>query len=268
MAGAPQAKDQNKATARVLSVLSAFASDAGAYGVTELSVRLGMTKNMVHRALTTLVDQGFLVRDLAGARYELGYRVVELQNPHVPEPDLRSLCAPSIRQFHRVTGETVSVCVRRGDFIVFIDGFETRLPSVWRLEIGDLRPLHWTASSRVVLAFLPDAEIEDYIRRNQPMRLGPTGAPVDPEQLWQEIREIRACGHAMQHRAAPPNMVSIAFPIRGADERVQGAIAVGGPVERFDARLAQVLPELEAIARELNSRTRLYPVSGGVMAVG
>ncbi|HLY56739.1 MAG TPA: IclR family transcriptional regulator [Stellaceae bacterium] len=259
-------KDQNKATARVLTVLSAFATDAEAYGVTELSLRLGMTKNMVHRALTTLLDQGYLVRDEAGQRYELGYRVVELQNPHVPEPDLRSLCAPSIRDFHRVTGETVSLCVRRGDIIVFVDGFETRKPSVWRLEIGDIRPLHsGTASSNVVLAGMPDAEIADYVRRQSPMRLR-GGETLDEAVMWAEIGRVRERGYAMIYRPGALPMVSVAFAIRDPDERVQGSIAVGGPVERFDRRLKEVLPELEAIVRELNSRTRLYPLSGALAA--
>ena len=65
-----------------LLFLSAFVSDAAAFGVTELSQQLGMTKNMVHRALTTLVDQGYLVRDAAGTRYESrisGRGIAELQ---------------------------------------------------------------------------------------------------------------------------------------------------------------------------------------------
>ena len=259
---AGRGKDQNKATARVLTVLSAFASDAEAYGVTELSLRLGMTKNMVHRALTTLLDQGYLVRDEAGQRYELGYRVVELQNPHVPEPDFRSLCAPSIRDFHRVTGETVSLCVRRGDIIVFVDGFETRKPSVWRLEIGDIRSLHsGTASSCVVLAGMPDGEIADYARRQ-----AARGEVVDEAAIWAEIRLARERGYTIIYRRGPLPMVSVAFPIRDPDGRIQGAIAVGGPVERFDRRLKEVLPELEAIVRELNNRTRLYPLSGALAA--
>ena len=45
-----------------------------------------MTKNMVHRALATLVDQGFLVRDASGTRYELGFGV-PLQSPYFPAPD-------------------------------------------------------------------------------------------------------------------------------------------------------------------------------------
>lgn len=46
----------NKATVRVLSVLSAIADHMGPVGVTKLSRQLRMTKNMVHRALPMIGD--------------------------------------------------------------------------------------------------------------------------------------------------------------------------------------------------------------------
>ncbi|HEY2533364.1 MAG TPA: helix-turn-helix domain-containing protein [Xanthobacteraceae bacterium] len=44
---------RNQAAQRVLAVLSAFVGRDAVYGASELSRRLGMNKNMVHRALTT-----------------------------------------------------------------------------------------------------------------------------------------------------------------------------------------------------------------------
>src|SRR4029077_17554686 len=90
-------REHNKATARILRVLSTYVSEADDFGVSELNQRLGMTKNMVHRALPTLAEQGYLLRNTAG-RYELGYRILELQNLAQAEPDFRSLAAPFMRQ--------------------------------------------------------------------------------------------------------------------------------------------------------------------------
>jgi DNA-binding IclR family transcriptional regulator len=54
-------------------------------------------------------------------------------------------------------------------------------------------------------------------------------------------------------------MVSVAFPIRDSRGHVQGAIAVGGPQERFGERALELLPELQNVVAELNNRTQLYP---------
>ena len=117
-APAARAGRSNKATVRVLQVLSQFIGRRTSWGVTELSQALGLSKNMVYRALSTLLEQGYVVRDATGARYELGFRVLELGAGDVEEPDVRALCGPAMRQLHQLTGESV-----------FLDRKSTRLNS-------------------------------------------------------------------------------------------------------------------------------------------
>jgi DNA-binding IclR family transcriptional regulator len=253
-------RGQNKASGRILAVLSGFASDTAGFGITELSNLLGMTKNMIYRALSTLVEQGYVVRAASGQRYQLGYRVLELQNIGTPEPDLRALAAPAIRQFYEVMGETVSLIVRALDYAVFIDGVETRRSGTFRLEIGAIRPLHGPGSGLVMLAFGSDQDVEEYLKRHP--RLDYPGRPtMTAKELWAEIRAIRARGYGqMLHPGALP-MLSIAFPIWSADDRLHGVITTGGPVERFAPLLDRSLPQLQQIVNELVSRTRLYPAA-------
>ncbi len=61
---------RNQATQRVLAVLLTLADAPGSRGVSELSRALGMNKNMVHRALSTLVAAGYAARDLSGELYQ------------------------------------------------------------------------------------------------------------------------------------------------------------------------------------------------------
>ena len=75
--------------------------------------------------------------------------------------------------------------------------------SVWRLPIGSTRPLHNAATSRAVLAFLSDAEIEDYIHRNQPMDLTPSAAgTISPENVMGRDR-------GYQKKTATPSPIAI-----------------------------------------------------------
>ncbi len=254
-------REQNKATARILTVLSSFASNIGEFGISELSQHLGMTKNMVFRAIKTLVEQDYVVRDPSGQRYQLGFRVLELQNTFSPEPTFRTLCAPYIQKIHELTGETVSVNVRALDYMVFIDGIETRKPGVWRLQIGGLRALHATASGHLLLAFLDDAAIDAYISRqialvatNQVEREN----PINPDLLWEDIRLIRARKYATALRHSSLPMFSAAFPIWDADNNLHGVMSVGGPNERFGPQFPVLLDEILAIMDSLCHRTRLY----------
>ncbi|MDF7776720.1 IclR family transcriptional regulator [Sphingomonas sp. AOB5] len=242
-------RELNKATVRVLEVLSSFASDVPGYGVTELAQALGMTKNMTYRALTTLVEQGYVVREKDGSRYQLGYRVLELQNPLLVDPDFRSLCQPYVQQMHAITGESIGLVVRAGDYCVLIDGVETRKHGVYRIRIGTLFSLWGPATGRVLLAGDGDAAVADYLARHDP----------GDSQVLAEIERIRAQGYARVARATPPQMVSVAFPVHDIDGRLHGSISVGGPRERFEAQLERQMPELQDLVAELNQRSRLFP---------
>jgi len=251
-------REQNKATARILTVLSSFASNIRQFGISELSQHLGMTKNMVYRAIKTLEEQDYVIRDPGGQRYQLGFRVLELQNTFSPEPTFRTLCAPAMQQIHELTGETVSLTVRAHDYTVFIDGIETRQPGVWRLQIGALRPLHVNTTGHVMLAFLDDAEVDDYIKRHQDDVPAKDDKPLDPELLWQDLHKIRKDGYATSIRPGALPMLSLALPIWDAENFLHGAMSVGGPSERFGPRFDGLLPQILTIMNTLCQRTRLY----------
>jgi DNA-binding IclR family transcriptional regulator len=101
---------RNQAAQRVLAVLSCFAGPEPDLGVTELALRLGMNKNMVHRALTTLAAQGYVTRAADRTRYQLGYRVLMLAGED-DAFDIRALCRPALEELHALTAESVFLSI-------------------------------------------------------------------------------------------------------------------------------------------------------------
>lgn len=252
-------RSQIKATTRILMALSAFAADVDSFGVTELAQQLGMTKNMVYRALTTLTEQGYVVRNSKTQRYQLGYRVMELRNHHTLEPDLRALCAPIMQRLQEATGETVSLVVRARDYAVMIDGLETRLPGTYRMVLGALHSLHAPSTGLIILAYSDDEEIEDYIGRNSPMTSRQGEQVISAKELRRRIQQTREKGYAeVVHPGALP-MLSVAFPIWASGGKLHGAMGTGGPLERFGPRLPQLLPAIRDMLGDLQQHTRLYP---------
>lgn len=258
-AGEDERRATNIATVRVLRILNAFALDKPDFGVTELSTHLGLTKNMVHRALVTLVNEGFLVRDESGSRYELGYGVLALQNPHFPVPDFRILARAAQDELHALTGATTQLSIRVGDHQVVIDGVEAFGPTVTRPKIGSFFPLHASAASRAILSALPDAEIDDYLRRNAPLKRYTPATLVMPDDICKEVAEIRARGYARSigdyHRSGR----GFSFPVLGLDGHVHGAITVGAPESLWtEEKAAEQLPVMLRIIEKLRRECALY----------
>lgn len=248
----------NKSAARILRVLESFASDERrTLGVSELSASLRMTKNMVFRALVTLADEGFVVRDERG-RYALGYRVLDLCSTDLEIPDIRQLCAPFLRRIHELTGESVMLSIAVGHNSVVVDGIEGRGPLLSRVTHGRPIPLHAGPGSRALLAFRSDDQIRCYIETRSPLtRVTPTTI-VDPDALWDEIHLVRGRGYALGYRDNLSGVTGVAFPVFDANDEVQGAVSVGGPEDQFDdAKLASFIPGIAEIVAQLNQRSRL-----------
>ena len=249
----------NRATARMLLILSQFGHDTGSHGVSELSRELGMTKNMIHRALKTLTRNGYLVRDESGTRYQLGPGVLQLGRLGLEPLNLPVVAAPYMQRMQELTDETVSLAVRTGRTVVTIAGLRGRGDIARRVPFGRFVPLHASPASRAILACLPDAEIETYLA-DGPLERYTATTVTDPEAIWAEVHQVRAEGYARGRGDHVRGATGAAFPILASDGTPHGSITIAGPDSRLPAeRLDALVPELLQVAAELNRHTQLYP---------
>lgn len=257
------AKRQNNlniATLRTLKVLSAFANGPGALGVTEVSRALRMSKNMAYRTLKTLEHEGYLVRAASGKRYMLGPGVLWLRGQAAEEPfDIRDLCRPYLHKLHDATGESVFLSVILGRNHVTIDSVEAHGTRVSHNPRGLLVPLHASPASRVLLAHLSDAEIEDYLKAACPLQRFTESTITDAKALWDEVRLVRGNGYARGYGDHYANATYISFPVLDATGHPHAAITIGAPKDRMsEADVDRLLPRILAIIGELNRQSSLY----------
>src|SRR5438105_11364091 len=140
-AAATPRRYRNQATQRVLTVLLALADAPGPRGVSELSRALGMNKNMVHRALSTLVAAGYAARDLSGELYQPGPRLLWLAANDRSESDIVALARPVLERLHALTGESGYLCIIVGRNRVPVDGIHAWGARVLRSPRGTPVPL-------------------------------------------------------------------------------------------------------------------------------
>ena len=262
---------RNQAAQRVLAMLSAFAGPRPVQGVSELSRALGMNKNMVHRALTTLVSEGYLVRDPSGERYQLGYRVLELHGGEEDQFDIRALCRPILEQLHALTGESVFLSIIVGMSRVNVDWIEARGRRVSHGQRGRSVPLHCTRMSRALLAYLSDAEIDDYLRQAAPLdrydALFPETANETATDVWEDVRRMRQQGCMVWRNRQQYGAAYVAFPILDSAGHPHATVTVGGPFERFTPeRIDALLPAMRAIVEPLQQQARLHAAAPVLMS--
>jgi DNA-binding IclR family transcriptional regulator len=262
---------RNQATQRVLNLLLMFVGPEETRGVSELSRASGMNKNMVHRALATLVDAGYVVRDRSGERYQLGYRILDL---HLDDGilDLRALCRPTLEQLHAVTRESVFLSIIVGRNRVNVDWIEALGRRVSFGQRGRSVPLHCTKMSRLLLAHLDDAEIESYLAGAAPLdqfdALFPDTAVTTEASVWHEIRAMRGADYVTWRSPKQFGGAYVSFPIPGADGRLHAIVTIGGPMERFDPERIVRLNAIWAAVEQLRQQCLAFVPAPVVVADG
>ncbi len=256
----PGGRYRNQAAQRVLAVLTCFAGPERDRGVTELALRLGMNKNMVHRALTTLAAEGLVTRAADRTRYQLGARVLALGSDDAAF-DIRALARPALEELHALAAESVFLSIVVGRARVNVDWIEARGRRVSASQRGRSVPLHCTTMSRALLACLEDREISAYLASAAPLtrhdEIFPETAGMTAQDVWDDVVRARRDGFITWRNPQQYGANYIAFPLLDAAGRPHALITVGGPRERFGPeRIAELMAPIGAILEPLRRHAR------------
>lgn len=258
----PAAVQGNKATARVMIVLSSFTAEHPVWGVSELGRELSMTKNMVYRALITLLRHGFVVRSKNSRDYEIGPRAIAFARRSTTNTTVSSVAEPFLALLAAATGETVSLAVRNGSNTVTVAGVRGRGVIARRVPVGRIAPMHATVAGRAVLAFVSDADRDAFL--SGPLERVTADTIIKPAVLRRHLLDVRRDGYALTLGDNVPLSVGygVSFPNFDRDGEVFGSVTVAGPSSRFDRDVVfDQLQGIRAKVDELNRRTALYSAS-------
>src|ERR1700744_6192080 len=150
--------------ARGLVVIQAFTPQMPQMTISQLSVRTGLSRAAVRRCLYTLCKLGFAGADEA-QRYSLRPKMLTLANTYTASSTLANAAQPILERMSAQLGESFSVATLDGEEIVYIARTSvTRVMSV-DLHIGSRLPAFCTSMGRVLLAYLPQDQLEQYLSR-------------------------------------------------------------------------------------------------------
>jgi len=248
---AASANAGTESAGRVADVLALFTAGPAALGVSEIARELGLSKAVVHRILQSLASRSFVEADSQTRGYRLGPAAVALGARALRDLDLRRAASPVLQRLREATRETTTLSALLGGARVYLDQYESPQEIKMTVELGRPHPLHAGASSRAILAFLPEPAREAVIT-DELARLTPDTI-VDPAQLRRRLAEVRETGCATSLGERQHGAASVAAPVFGMDGQVIGSISVCGPVSRFDPQtVRRYVPMVREAALEIS----------------
>jgi DNA-binding IclR family transcriptional regulator len=217
---------------RMLAVLDLFSESAPAWSVEEVAEALGYTRSTAYRYVGELAEAGLLVAAQSGW-YSLGPRILRLDrqlrdsDPMLAaflriEPDLRRLAREQTWLLCRMFRDTV-ICIHQSGSLATNISFSRGFPM----------PLFRGATSKAMLAFLPDRQLMRLYLANQ-ADVAAAGLGADWKAFKTALRDIRRDGYVASVSEVDRGVYGIAAPVFDPDGRVIGSISCVRPVTAMD----------------------------------
>lgn len=228
---------------RAVTVLEIL-SRTGASFVGELAEAMGVHKSTASRLLSALEKRGLVQQADERGKYILGFGILRLAAAIPGRLSLVQEARPILQALADEFGETANLAVLRSNVAVNVD--QAMGPSAVATHdwIGNLTPLHATASGKVFLAHLDTEGREKALKATgQPRQTKKT--ITSREALDQQLARILEAGYATVYEELEIGLNAIAVPIWDYRGEVVGSISISGPAFRFRSE------EVDALSDEL-----------------
>lgn len=224
-----------------------------AYGVTDLSRAVGVTKGTMSRYLRRMEEVGILTR-LSDRRFALSTRVYHWGQAAAPSSDLRLVVNPVLRELVNRFGETASLFVLQSNAAVCIDQVDGIHPVRLNAAIGRQLPVHTGASPRLLLAFTSE-EQQRAVLAQAPFAALTPHTIVDSDSLERALVQAREDGYVVSIGESNEDAIGMAAPIRDARGQVIAALSIAGPMNRLEGeRLDEALAAVRRAAAQVSER--------------
>jgi len=127
----------------------------------------GLERSTAHRLLSSLLEEQFAERDQQTKRYRLGVDAMQLGFAALRRAPLIDALRPFAQKLARLSGDTVFLIVRQGDYALCLLREAGSFPvKVFTIDEGERRLLGIGAGGLALMSMLPDSEIETIYARH------------------------------------------------------------------------------------------------------
>jgi IclR family pca regulon transcriptional regulator len=235
--------------ANALAAMELFSAENPEWTLSQISRHLELTPGSTRRVLRTLELLGYAVSD--DGRFRLTARVLNLGFAYLSSQPFATTAQPLMRELATRLGITCSIAVLDGREVVYIARATFAQFEPVYVHVGARFPAYAAAPGKVLLAALPDDELE---RRLDGWRIEAftpnTVASVD--ELRGQLPAIRAQGWSINDQEMFLGNRSIAVPLTIGGAQTASIVAAT-QVSRvsLDGLLTELLPPLQDAADEI-----------------
>jgi DNA-binding IclR family transcriptional regulator len=206
----------------IFEILRLIGAEHRPLGATDVSQRLGLPLTTAHRGLSTLERANYIVRYQSSTKFVIGEMSRKLLHSFFARFAIRGAAFPMMHRLVKVTGETVSLFVPVGWYVVRISLIKGTNEVIRTGPVGEAWALDRNAAGHAVLAFKAEPEQTRFLDAFEKRT-----SPAERERLQTTLKVAREQGYAI---VAATGRSELSIPIVRSDQVPLGALAIEGEV--------------------------------------
>ena len=260
MARRSQPKTTIESVERTFEVIHEL-EDGSGKTLTEISDSLDIPKSSIHRHLSTLQELGAVA--LEDGQYYLGLEFLRLGTLARYRHDAQGTIKDGIRFIAQETDERAQYMVWEHDAVIYLYRELGNRAVSTDTKTGKWMPVHATSGGKLLLAYLPSEEREQYFA-SQELERYTENTITDLDELREQLQIVRHQRYCINDQEYIDGLRAISVPVRNTTNEVIGAIGVSGPRNRLrDTRLREELPNLlMGVANEIELKFEYQAQNG------
>lgn len=236
---------------RGLQVLQTFSQQNPALTVSEMAKQTGLSRPTVRRILLTLEYLGFA--ESRNGLYSLTPRTLSLGYAYLSSNNVWSIAHPYMRKFVDRTGESCSISILDGMDVLYVARVSTKRIMSINLDVGSRLPAYATSMGHVLLANLPEEELDRYLEKVN-FKKFTDKTIIDKEKMKKVLDDVRQKKWGGVDQQFEEGLRSIAVPITNVNGKVIAAMNCSAHAGRISKEVLweEFLPILQSTAEQIS----------------
>ncbi len=203
-----------------LDIIELLSTQETGMSQSEIARALGRSVGEIFRMLVVLMERGYVALEPLSDRYVLTTFLFEISHRIPKIRRLTAFAGPLMRALVKSINQSSHLAILNADSILVVGQVDSPGNNTMAVRLGAKIDL-WSASSgRVILANLPEEEVDSYFA-NVPLPAG-----MSEETVRKDLQLIRDKGHEVRDSFVVRGVVNVSVPVIDHSGRAVAALTI------------------------------------------
>lgn len=227
----PTVKTATPALDKIMLIID-FIAHNGPQTFSTIYQNLALPKSSTSTLLNSMLAHKLLRQD--HDKFDLGLRLYEIGSYAFAHFDIKEFALPVLKKLRDDTDLTCHLGILEGTNPVYLLKIESSYPVIINSWIGKRLSFNSSALGKIFLSFSPEQKARELLALQQPLPKFTQNTITDEKLLFEQIKEIKDRGYAIDDEEDAKGIFCLAAPILNRKGELLAAISMSGVLAQYD----------------------------------